>query len=100
MLYYINLPELLLLYDKPNITYKDLLSVYSISNISKIASLEIENVIRDLVFILNIFISIRYYIIGFLNLLIKILLSDNNNNITLSANSKQYTYILYNKCLK
>jgi len=63
-------------------------------------SLKVENVIRDLVFIFNILIFIQHYIISFLNLLIKIPLFNNNNNIALSANSKRYAYILYGKCLE
>jgi len=53
-----NLLELLLLYNKPSVTYKDLLSIHDISNISRIASLKVENVIRDLVFVFNILIFI------------------------------------------
>jgi len=91
---------LLLLYDNPSVTYKDLLSVYNISNISGMASLKVKNIIRDLVFVLNILIFIRYYIISFLNLFIKIPSSDNNSNVVLSVNSKWCAYILYGKCLE
>jgi len=100
MLHYINLLKLLLLYDKPSVTYKDLPSVYGISNISGMVSLKVKNVIRDLIFVLNILISIQHYIIGFLNLLIRIPSSDSNNNVALSANSKRYAYMPYNKCLE
>jgi len=100
MLHYTNLLKLLLPYDKLNVTYKDLLSVYSISNISGIAGLKVKNVIRDLVFVFNILISVQYHIIGFLNLFIKILSSNNNNNIIPSANSKWCAHMLYSKYLE